>query len=177
MKNAQGSLTRLLPALGLLLVLGACQRAPQAIDTRAADEAAIRKVLEEIGNRFNAGDYTGMLALYSDDVLVSAPGAAEITSKEAWRQGLETTLPKDVKMRLRFDTREIAVSGDLAYERGTYAVEVVDPATNGAQPVSTGRHIHMFRRQADGSWKGWRLMENSADPGPAPQPPKPGAKP
>jgi len=33
-----------------------------------------------------------------------------------------------------------------------------------------GRHIHIFRRQPDGSWKGWRLMENSADPATAAQP-------
>jgi ketosteroid isomerase-like protein len=30
-----------------------------------------------------------------------------------------------------------------------------------ADQAVMGRHIHIFRRQADGSWKGWRLMENS----------------
>jgi hypothetical protein len=34
-----------------------------------------------------------------------------------------------------------------------------------------GRHIHMFKRQPDGSWKGWRLFENSEDPASSPVPP------
>jgi ketosteroid isomerase-like protein len=104
-------------------------------------------------------------------VIVSGPGAPEILSKEAWRQGLLATLPQDIKLTLRFDTQEIEVSGDLAYERGTYAVEVRDPATNAAQPLLSGRHIHIFKRDADGSWKGWRLMENSPDPATAPKMP------
>ena len=169
--------THALLVLGLLLALGGCKPAPTAADTRAADEAAIRHVLDEIGSRFSTGDYTGMLALYSDDVLVSPPGAAEIISKDAWRQEIETTLPKGVKLQLRFDTQELDVSGDLAYERGTYAVEIVDPVTKAAQPVFSGRHIHLFKRQPDGSWLGWRLMENSADPATAPKPRIPGAKP
>ena len=167
----------LLPALALVLALGACKPAPQMTDTRAADEAAIHHVLDEIGSRFGAGDYDGMLALYRDDVIVSAPGAPEIIGKDAWRQGLATTMPKGVKLGLRFNTQELVVAGELAYERGTYDVEVVDPATKAAQPVASGRHIHIFKREADGSWKGWRLMENSPDPATAPKIPNQGAKP
>ncbi len=160
----------LLPAFCALLALAACKPAPSPpADTRAADEAAIRHVLDEIGTRFDAGDYDGMLALYRDDVIVSAPGAPETVGKDAWRQGLETTLPKGIKLKLRFETKELEVAGDLAYERGNYAVELVDPATNEVKPLLGGRHIHMFKRDADGSWKGWRLMENSPDPATAPK--------
>jgi ketosteroid isomerase-like protein len=161
----------LLPALCALLALAACSKPspPPATDTRAADEAAIRHVLDEIGKRFDAGDYDGMLALYRDDVIVSGPGVPEVVGKQAWRQGLETTLPKGIKLKLRFDTQELEVAGDLAYERGNYAVELVDPATNAVKPLLGGRHIHMFKREADGSWKGWRLMENSPDPATAPK--------
>jgi uncharacterized protein (TIGR02246 family) len=160
-------------ALAALLLAGCGGGKPATVD-KAADEAAIRQVLADVGRHFDAGDYDAMLALYTDDVIVSAPGMPDTIGKEAWRKGIETTLPQGVKMKLRFDTQEIEIGGDLAYERGTFVVEVLD-AAGAAQPVSGGRHIHMFKRQADGSWKGWRLMENSADPTPAAPPAPPAA--
>lgn len=156
----------------VLLTTVGCQRAAQAPATAdpAADEAAIRTVLDGIAAAFNAGKMDEMLAFYEDDVLVSAPGAPDIVGKAAWQQGLDTTLPKGVPMKLRFDTAELLVSGDLAYERGTYSLAIGDPASPAQSVDLGGRHIHMFRRQADGSWKGWRLMENSEDPATSPVP-------
>jgi len=151
--------------LAALLLAGCGGDKPVAVD-KAADEAAIRQLLADVGRHFDAGDYEAMLALYTDDVVVTAPGTPDTIGKAAWRKGIETTLPQGVKMKLRFDTQEIEIGGDLAYERGTFVVEVLD-AAGAPQPVAGGRHIHMFKRQADGSWKGWRLMENSADPAPA----------
>jgi ketosteroid isomerase-like protein len=172
--QTHGRAFRSLVGLCFALALVACQK---PADTRAADEAAIRHVLDEVGKRFSAGDYPGMFALYSDDVVVSAPGAPDIVGKAAWQQGLDANMPKGIKLNLRFDTQELEVSGDIGYERGTYAIEFVDPATHTAQPVVTGRHVHIFRRQPDGTWLGWRLMENSSDPATAPKPPTAAAKP
>ena len=143
---------------------------------KAADEAAIHHVLDEISSTFNAGNYDGMFALYRDDVVISSPGQPDIVGKDAWRKGLGA-LPADVKMQMRFDTQELLVDGDMAYERGTFLIEAKDPKTDAFVPVVKARHIHIFRREADGSWKGWRLFENSADPATAllapPPPPKP----
>jgi ketosteroid isomerase-like protein len=90
--------------------------------------------------------------------------------KPAWRAGLGA-LPKGVTLQMHFDTQELEISGDLAYERGTFAIEAKDPNTNAFVPVVKARHIHIFRRDSDGSWKGWRLFENSADPATALLPP------
>src|SRR5215467_12356647 len=98
------------------LSLAACAGKDSATHDVAADESAIRKSLDEIASTFNAGDYDGMFAHYRDDVLVSAPGQPEIVGKTAWRAGL-AQLPQNVNLKMRFDTQELAVSGDLAYER------------------------------------------------------------
>lgn len=163
--------SRRMLSLGMLcatLALGAC--APkvelQVVDT-TADEAAIRGVLDDITRTFNAGDYDGMFALYRDDVVVSAPGAPDTIGKEAWRTAMAATLPPELGLKLHFHTQELEVAGGLAYERGTYSIDISDKATGAALQSVTGRHIHIFRREADGSWKGWRLFENSADPVPA----------
>jgi ketosteroid isomerase-like protein len=160
-------------AWGTLLALVAC--GPQAevpeLPDRAADEAAIRAVLEGIATDFSAGKLEEMFSYYQDDVLISAPGAPDIVGKQAWREALDATLPKGLTMTLRFDTAEVEISGDLAYERGTYEINATDPAAPGQAMNIKGRHIHIFKRQPDGSWKGWRLMENSADPPTSPVPP------
>jgi uncharacterized protein (TIGR02246 family) len=150
--------------LVLLVSMAACQP-DVVVVTRdsAADEAAIRHVLDEVASTFNSGDYEAMFALYRDDVVISSPGQPDIVGKEAWRAGL-SALPAGVKMKMRFDTQELEIDGDMAYERGTFLIEMEDAATKAMVPVVTARHIHIFRREADGSWKGWRLMENSTDP-------------
>ena len=74
--------------------------------------------------------------------------------------------------RMRFDTEELVVAGDLAYERGTYHVEAAPVGSDEMVPTMSARHIHIFRRQADGQWKGWRLFESSSEgtpPGPPAQ--------
>ncbi|MEP7311961.1 MAG: DUF4440 domain-containing protein [Pseudomonadota bacterium] len=144
------------------LAAGCTKSTPTAQDT-AADEAQIRQVLGEIASTFDAGDYDGMFARYLDDVIVSSPGQPDIVGKPAWQQAMKSSLPPNVGMKLHFDTQELVVAGDLAYERGTYALQVSDKA-NGAELAKIGgRHIHIFKRQADGQWKGWRLFENSPD--------------
>ena len=158
---------RTLVSVGCLMVvlsLSACDQGPVkvVVGDKATDEVAIRHLLDEVANTFNAGNYDGMFALYRDDVIVSAPGAPEIVGKAAWREELKA-LPAGQTLRMRFDTKELEIDGDLAYERGTYLVEAKDPS-GAFVPVVEGRHVHIFRREADGSWKGWRLMENSADP-------------
>jgi len=145
--------------LGLVLVLSACTpEVKVVVRDKATDEAAIRNVLAEVARTFDAGDYEGMFALYREDVIVSATGAPDVVGRAAWREGLKQ-LPPGVKLQLRFDTKEVEIDGDLAYERGTFVVSMPDPATGQLQSLFDGRHSHIFKRQPDGSWKGWRLFE------------------
>jgi uncharacterized protein (TIGR02246 family) len=158
--------------MGLVLMLSACQPGVDVVvRDGAADEAAVRKVLADVASTFDAGDYEGMLALYREDVIVSATGAPDVVGREAWREGLKQ-LPAGVKMKLRFDTQEVEIAGDLAYERGTFVVSMPDPASGELQSLFDGRHMHIFKREADGSWKGWRLFEiqDKALPRPADPP-------
>jgi ketosteroid isomerase-like protein len=143
------------------LILAACAGKDSSTHDVAADESAIRKSLDEIASTFNAGDYDGMFAHYRDDVLISAPGQPEIVGKAAWRAGL-AQLPQNVTIKMHFDTQEISVSGDLAYERGTFTMDMADKASGTRVGSVTNRHVHIFKREPDGRWMGWRLIENSA---------------
>ena len=148
----------------LLLALAACRPAAEVTQAdTAADEAAVRRVLDDIVRTFNAGNYEAMLALYEDDVRIFPPGAPELAGKDAWREALAAGLPADLKFRMRFDTEELVVAGDIAYERGSFHVEAAPAGSDQMEPAMSARHIHIFRRQADGQWKGWRLFESSSE--------------
>jgi len=67
---------------------------------------------------------------------------------DAW-QGL-LTVP-GLKMTLKIGDVNIARSGDLAVERGSFAVDTTDK--DGKANTETGQLVIVWRKQADGSWK------------------------
>jgi ketosteroid isomerase-like protein len=148
MERSRGHRPALLAPVVMALLVAACQPRSVPAPDRSADAAV-------------------MLGHYQDDVVVLAPGRPDIVGKAAWREVLASSLPEEGDMKLRFDTEELSIDGNLAYERGTYLVEIT--TGDGLMQIE-GRHIHIFLRQRDGSWKGWRLMENSSDPSTAPPP-------
>ncbi len=65
--------------------------------------------------------------------------------------------------RFNFDEswapEETVVSGDLAYQRGTYIVNAT-PKTGGELSRTTGNFLRIYRRQENGSWFMVRDMLN-----------------
>ena len=130
---------------------------------RAADEAEIRRLLDSIAGSFKTGDMDRVLAVYADDVRVLGIDEPDVVGKQAWRKVLADQ-PQDVTIDVRMDTQELEIAGDLAYERGTYTADISSKATGALVRSVTNRHIHIFKRQPDGHWKAWRLMENATSP-------------
>jgi ketosteroid isomerase-like protein len=73
-------------------------------------------------------------------------------------------LMEKAAMNVHFSTAEVVIAGDLAYERGTYTLRVTDKASGLTLQDVKNKHVHIMRRQPDGSWKTWRMMVNSAGP-------------
>jgi ketosteroid isomerase-like protein len=146
-----------------LASLAACEPVVQekVIDT-AADEAAVRKVADELYGYLQSGNYDAAAQLYRDDALVISPGAPAIDKQTLFASAAQASadLPPNAVTRWVINTQEVVVSGDMAYERGTYSTEVVDKTTGEAiQGTSLNPAIifvHIFRREPDGSWKAWR---------------------
>ncbi len=150
------------------LAIAACSGGSTPKHDRAADEAEIHKMLDAIAGSFKTGDMDKVLGIYADDVLVLGIDQPDVVGKEAWSKVLADQ-PKDVTISVRMDTKELEIAGDLAYERGSYTAEISSKATGALLQTVTNRHIHIFKRQPDGHWKAWRLMENATSPSrPAP---------
>ena len=146
-------------AVAASVALAACSGGSPPQHDRAADEAEIHKLLDGIAGSFKTGDMEQVLAVYADDVLVLGIDQPDVAGKEAFRKVLAEQ-PKDVTISVRMDTKELDVVGDLAYERGTYTAEISSKATGELLQSVTNRHIHIFKRQPNGHWQAWRLMEN-----------------
>lgn len=148
------------------LMLGGCAAAPVAgsgrPDQSSADETAIRRLLADTEQRINNGDIR-FVEVFAKDAAIIAPSAPDIVGYDAIRATYQGIM-KQASMTVHFSTEEIAVSGDLAYEHGTYTLRIADKATGKVLQDVKNKHIHILKRQPDGTWKTWRMMVSSADP-------------
>ena len=90
----------------------------------------------------------------------------QIVRGDSARRALMTGLLDDPSLKLLWepDTAVIAASGDMGYTIGRSQVRQTNP--DGSVAVrSTGRHLTIWRRQPDGSWK-VELDTGKTDPKP-----------
>lgn len=160
-------------AAALAILSGCSQQAAKAADpAQTAAVAAQIKASEaswvkEYANR----DVNRAVAHYAGDAVLMPAGMDRMSGPKAIRGGLEA-LTKDPNFQLTFAAErvEVAASGDLAYTRGTYRMQLTDPKTKKPH-VETGNYITTYKKQADGSWK---VVDDMAAPG-APPPASAGA--
>ena len=156
-------------AVGLIALAG-CK--PAAQDT-TADEAAIRLSVPAWAAAYNAGDADALAAMYWEDAVLQPPGAPAATGNAAIREFLAADSAATKAAGLTMNIPEagaIDVSGDLAYEAGTYTVTDASGAT-----VDAGKYIGVFQKK-DGKWLYVRDTWNS-DNAPAPAAAAPASKP
>ncbi len=134
-----------------------------AVDA-AADEQAIRAINPAWFKAHQAGDVEGIVAQYSDDAVISVPGAPPVRGTAAIRE----SFTKDVRdmaaggLSMKPGANpEFAVSADLGYEWNTFTL--TDKA---GKTVDTGKYLTVFGRR-NGKWVIVRDIWNSDSP-PAP---------
>ena len=104
---------------------------------------------------------------YASDAALGGPGDPLATTDAERRKSLQAMV-SDPNMKITFasDRVQVAKSGDLAYSRGHYEMQMTDKATN--QPTTgTGSYLTVWERQDNGSWK---AVEDFITPGPAAAP-------
>jgi uncharacterized protein (TIGR02246 family) len=163
-----GQLARRLAGLFVLAMLASCGQpaATSSADSKQKDIEAIQALLTRIQQTFNAGQLDTFMPAFAQDAIVSAQANPDYVGAAAIREMYAAAMSQ-MNIQVSFDTKEIEVSGDLAYESGTYTLKLADKATGQSAGEVTNRHVHIFRRQPDGSWKTWRMMTNSAEAAPA----------
>ena len=128
---------------------------PDAASVKAAIMAANSKFLDA----FKRGDTAGMSASYADDAVLMMPNEGAWRGRAAIDQGLSSFVDQMSFKDGANVTTDVMVGGDLAVETGTYAW-TLQPKT-GAEITDKGKYLTIWKRQADGSWKIVRDINNT----------------
>jgi uncharacterized protein (TIGR02246 family) len=136
----------------LILALTGCQQqAPQAPDTRAADETAIRTAEGEMAKAVGALDVAKTVSFYTDDVVGMDAESPVIQGKDKKQKLFETAFKEKPEISWTPTKVEVARSGDLGYSWGTGKVSVKDK--KGKITETTAKYVSVWKKQPDGSWK------------------------
>ena len=158
---------RFRPAFVAALLLAGMAAAPfaeragaQSVST-AADEAAIAEFNRRYLQAINDGDIDTLAALTTEGHLMIASGGPPLAGKQAlvdaMKRAFETT-----EFDESWSPEETVVSGDLAYQRGTFVV-ASRPKAGGAESRVGGNFLRIYRK-IDGAWFMVRDSFNSQQP-------------
>jgi ketosteroid isomerase-like protein len=127
--------------------------APAApVDTRAADEAAIRAASAAWSSASQSKDLDKIVSFYAPDGVALPDGAPIEPDLASIRHGWSgLTDAKDVSLGWKTTKVEVAKSGDIAYEYGTYHFDVT--AKDGKVTTRSGKYVLAWKKQPEGTWK------------------------
>ena len=125
----------------------------------ASDIRAITTLHEESNHALSRGDLETLMSVYADDVISMPPNQAPRIGKSAVRSMWADVL-SDFAVEASVSVEEVEVTGEWAYERGTYNLKL-KPQAGGAPIEDFGKYLDILRRQPDGNWKYSRVSWSS----------------
>jgi len=131
----------------------------------AEDEATIRASAPAWAAAFNAKDAKTLADMYWEDSLLFPPNVAAVAGGKPMYEYFARETPGFKEAGLTMNIPEagaVGISGNLAYEAGTYTVTDASGAV-----VDAGKYIGVFEKR-DGKWRYIRDTWNSDLPPPPP---------
>ena len=144
----------------LLFILGCVQSEVQ--HNMETDIAAIQEIGKQGMRAYSAQDLSTLETLFTDDLILMPPDRPIIIGKEAMLEWVENVF-------LVFEpggyttASNVIVAGDWAIEHYTFNL-AMRPKDGGEAIQEKGKGLHIYRRQADGSWKIARDIWNCDEP-------------
>ena len=124
----------------------------QEAAVRSSDESAIRETVAAWSAAAGARDLNKCISFYTDDASVLPFNAPIATGKDEIRKVWSQLMSNPgCSLRFRPTKIEVARSGDLAYEIGTFDLTLADQA--GKSVGHRGKYVVAWKKQADGGWK------------------------
>lgn len=141
----------------------AATAAPPVVDV-AAVRAAIDQANAKAAEAFSKADTAVIFSMYDNDAVTMMTGQPAWRGKEEIRTNGAKVLTAVKFSDVKFNTSTVDVGGDYAIETGTYEMTVTEP---GKKPMpDKGKYVTVWKKQADGSWKIYRDINNSDAPPP-----------
>jgi ketosteroid isomerase-like protein len=137
--------------------------------TVAASPKATADTLKQLEGEFMKAaaekGSAGYMSYYADDAVEVPNGAAVITGKVNIAKGMGFLDDKSNQLIWTPVGADISASADLGYTYGNYEFHSKDK--DGKPAIEYGKYTSIWKKQADGSWKGVLDMGNAS---PAPKP-------
>jgi len=132
-----------------------------------ADRLAIETLNQHDITATLACDLKAIVSQWTDDFVV-IPGTGDVVrgrsvnaaNAERAMEQMQGIVPVDYDLNVE----EITVSGDYAFEWGTYR-GTARPSGGGSDITYSGKFMRILQRQSDGSWKMHRTMATTDAPG------------
>lgn len=154
---------RLILLLGIVAVLcTSCSRQTVTASLQR-DAEAISALRLDLDAATNARDAERVVGLFTTDAVYLEPDAREVVGRSALTAvlqkayGQSTSAPEG-----RRTAQEVKVAGEWAFEWGR--LEAVRPALGPSDTLINGKYLHVYQRQADGTWKIARASYNANPP-------------
>lgn len=111
----------------------------------------VRRAIADLRDAVNTGDAPRIYQITADDFEMMPPGQTALsgTGAREFLSGIVTQFNAELKP---FTNEEIVVSGEWAFQRYTYELTLT-PKAGGSPATQRGDGIHMFHRDAAGSWR------------------------
>ena len=126
------------------------------------DQAAIRERNDAFVKAFNAKDVDQVLGVYTENSTFMPPNEPVLRGKDALKT-FYGDLIKSGATNLKVDVGEVSGHGPLAYQAGTYEMDVKSPG--GASDHDRGKYLFIARK-LNGNWRYEYMVWNSDLPVP-----------
>jgi uncharacterized protein (TIGR02246 family) len=150
-------------AIGVLFpafLTAACD--PATTSDPAADRQAIAAATAQFEAAENAGSVDQFRGFFADDLVMMGPSGPPVTDADSV-VALMRVFHDAFAVQVEYNSQEIVVFGDWAFDRGTERYTLT-PKAGGAPIRKSGNYLYVYQRQEDGSWKQSRVIWNSRDP-------------
>ena len=123
------------------------------------DEQILIKAIDDFYATIEAGDFDKRMNMFADSAIAMPNGGTIIRGKEVIKKKWEPY--KDYIFRIKdLERLEVKISGDFAHTVNSY---FYTSHLQGEEPVwHKTKNIHIWQRQADGSWKLYLDIWNSS---------------
>jgi ketosteroid isomerase-like protein len=132
-------------AAAAILTAG-CGSAEQKTNSKAADEKALRDLVDRTVAAAGRNDMGAYMKFYAPKAALVLPGLpiTELTAP------LRNSFAPGYKIKMVTTRAEVSAAGDFGYAYGTY--EQTAPDKSGALVDTVGKWMDVFRKQPDGTW-------------------------
>ena len=142
-----------LAACAALLALGACDKAATSAADPAKETAAINAQVDVFNAAMKAGDVEKAIMIEAPDVHNYGGGGPDVTtSSEDLKNTKESMHDPNFGIAVKAEHTEVAKSGDLAWQYGSWNASATDPKSG--KPVKASGHwVGAWRKDDQGRWK------------------------